>query len=99
MRNRRNQQRQRITHFKQNTKLTKPNPQTWPPIRSDDLSMHPVPPPDNEEIGVQYFEFKWSSSQLAAQELFTQCIETGDPNSLFQLLGQYPYHVCHYLEI
>lgn len=93
MRNRRNQPRQRSGLFKQNLKLTKPDPATWPPIRSEDLQMVPVDDPEDGEDGVRYFSFQWSDKRREANELFQACIETGDPNSLFGLLGKYPYHV------
>ena len=69
-------------------------------MRTDTLEMKRVLSPndiDECEEGVQYFQFSWSSTQQAAQSLFNSCIETGDPNSLFQLLAQYPYHVTNYI--
>jgi len=89
----------RMPFFKQNTKLTRPDPQTWPPSQGDELTMTKIPAPEGADPSLQYFLFQWSDKQLQAQEVFQACIESGDPNSLFQLLGQAPYHVGTLLQL
>ena len=62
MRNRRGQRSRVLPTFKQNTKLTKPDPATWPPVRVDDLTMSPVDPPEDAEEG--FFRSKLVSPLL-----------------------------------
>lgn len=50
MRNRRNKRRV-LPVFRQNTKLVRPDPNTWPPVRVDDLMMSSIDPPENGEAG------------------------------------------------
>merc|ERR1712137_866131 len=61
--------------------------------------MEPIPPKGEEDSGLQYFRYGWSNQQEAAQQTFLQCIETGDPNSLMQLLMHNPYHVGTLLQL
>jgi len=89
----------RTPFFKQNTKLTRPDPQTWPPSQGDELSMTEISTPEGTDPSLRYFAFSWSEKQKHAQEVFQACIESGDPNSLFQLLGQAPYHVGTLLQL
>lgn len=50
MRNRRNKRRVAPT-FKQNTKLVRPDANSWPPIRIDDLLMSPIDTPEGGDPG------------------------------------------------
>lgn len=95
----RQRRQMRMPFFKQNTKLTRPDPQTWPPSQGDELTMSPVDAPEGADPSLRYFVFQWSEKQKQAQEVFQACIESGDPNSLFQLLGQAPYHVGTLLQL
>lgn len=43
--------------------------------------------------GFQYFQYVQSSSYLAVQSIYEDCVATHDPNTIARLLGKYPYHV------
>ncbi|KAL6041664.1 Transcription factor 25 [Balamuthia mandrillaris] len=78
---------------KAKTVLVKPKP-SWPP-----------PPPDMEmelldsKDGLYYFGMKWFGHYHRLQEQFMACVETGDPNTIAQLLQFHPYHLDSLLQL
>ena len=55
--------------------------------------MQLIPSPENSDPSLKYFEFKPTRQWEIVQQMFIQCVESGDPQTLINLLYSHPYHV------
>ncbi|CAG8451110.1 3284_t:CDS:10 [Funneliformis mosseae] len=76
------------------TLLAKPR-QSWPPILKFGLRMELL----KEEEGIYYFKFMHSQQYQIVQSDFLQRISTHDPNAVFSLLHENPYHIDSLLQM
>ncbi|CAI2164312.1 16085_t:CDS:10 [Funneliformis geosporum] len=76
------------------TLLAKPR-QSWPPILKFGLRMELL----KEEEGICYFKFVHSQQYQIVQLDFLQRIATHDPNAIFSLLHENPYHIDSLLQM
>ncbi|CAG8768849.1 35148_t:CDS:2, partial [Racocetra persica] len=76
------------------TLLAKPR-QNWPPITKCGLGMELL----EEKDGVFYFTFTHSNQYQTVQLTFMQCVATHDPNTIYALLRDSPYHIDSLLQM
>ena len=67
---------------------------TWPPMQDQGLAMKDITATTGaEEPGVTEYKVEHSLRYEMVQETFKACVESGDPNTIMDLLRNYPYHV------
>ncbi|CAG8665076.1 8378_t:CDS:10 [Dentiscutata erythropus] len=76
------------------TALAKPR-QNWPPIIKCGLGMELL----EEKDGILYFTFTHSLQYQSIQMSFIQCVATHDPNTIYALLRDNPYHIDSLLQM
>ncbi|RIB04235.1 transcriptional repressor TCF25-domain-containing protein [Gigaspora rosea] len=76
------------------TALAKPR-QNWPPITKSGLGMELL----EEKDGIFYFTFTHSQQYQTIQISFIQCVATHDPNTIYALLRDNPYHIDSLLQM
>jgi hypothetical protein len=85
-------QRRAVRHRK--TRLVKPK-ELWPKFEFG-LNMQLV----ETKYGTNYYKMVWSESYKELQKIFFECVNTGDPNTLVDLvLSKHPYHVDSLLQL
>nr|CAG8581408.1 12221_t:CDS:10 [Entrophospora candida] len=86
------------------TYLAKPR-QTWPPIVKAGLGMELLKDKEEEKEnkekndGICYFKFTHSNQYQSVQSLFLQCVATHDPNTIYAVLRDNPYHIDSLLQM
>ncbi|ELR18632.1 uncharacterized protein ACA1_298650 [Acanthamoeba castellanii str. Neff] len=68
--------------------LMQPNA-NWPRFSADGVSMELL----DSVNGINYFGIQWSGQYNKIMEQYFECVESGDPNTIAQLLQYHPYHV------
>ncbi|CAG8461969.1 13926_t:CDS:10 [Cetraspora pellucida] len=76
------------------TVLAKPR-QNWPPITKCGLGMDLL----EEKDGVLHFTFTHSQQYQSVQLSFMQCVSTHDPNTIYALIRENPYHIDSLLQM
>ncbi|CAG8679446.1 7525_t:CDS:2, partial [Dentiscutata heterogama] len=76
------------------TALAKPR-QNWPPITKSGLGMELL----EEKDGILYFTFTHSLQYQSIQVSFIQRVATHDPNTIYALLRDNPYHIDSLLQM